>query len=262
MRFTKKLPSLQNVAAGATAVQGFPIGVAYEMVKFKLTNVTPAQMKNLKLVINGRTVQTFKSGEELQEINAYKKYAADATGYLSWYFVMPELKDIDDQRLTKLGTKDVQTLAIEFDIDSGVMNPAISATALVSNNAPLGVIKKVLRFSEAAAVAGINEISNIPTNGARISAIHFKKSDIKSVEVEANGSKVYEAEKAMGQEFQKAYGKVPNANYTHVDWILEGRSGEAFVTAGLQDFRFKLDHTASGAMEFIVEYIDVLNGGV
>lgn len=262
MRFTKKLQSLSNVTAGATATLNLPLGVSYEVVKFKLSGVTPAQMENLKLIINGRTVQTYKTAAELQEINGYKGYPADASGYLTWYFVKPELNMIGDQRFTKLGTADIQTLSIEFDINAAATTPVVTATALISNNAPLGIISKVIRFTKATAVAGLDEIDNIPTNGARISAIHFKKDDLKSIEVEMNGMKVYEAEQVMAQEFQKAYGKVPNANYFHVDWVLEGDSSEALVTAGAQDFRFKVDHTAAGAMDMIVEYLDVLNGGV
>jgi hypothetical protein len=179
MRPTKQLASISNVSPGANAVLGLPIGVAYEVVKFKMSGITPAQMLNLVLRINGRAVQTWKSGAELQAINAYKGYAADATGYLTWYFVRPELNMIGDQRFTKLGTADLQTVTIEFEVDAATTVPIIKASALISNNAPLGVLNKVLRFSKAAAVAGLNEIDNVPTGGARISAIHFKKADLK-----------------------------------------------------------------------------------
>lgn len=239
-----------------------PTGVTYEAVKFKLTNVTPAQMTNIKLIINGRTLQTFPTGTILQKLNAYKGHPADAAGYLSLYFVKSYLNSIADQRLTGIGTFDVQTVNIEFDIDAAVVSPAITATALVSPNKPLGIVSKILKFSKAASAAGIQEIDNIPTNGARIESVHFMKDDIKSVEFEGNGIKMYEAEQVLAREFQKEHDRVPDSDWFHVDFCLEGTSDGAMVTEGLNDKRFKLDHTASGAMDFIVEYYDVLNGGV
>lgn len=262
MRFTNQLQSLSNVTAGATATLQLPLGVSYELVKFKLTNITPAQMHNLRLKINGIEVQNYKSGAELQELNGFKGYAADSAGFLSWFFVQPELNMIPDQQITKLGTKDVKTLVIEFDVDSGVTSPVVKASALISNNAPLAIIKKVRRFTSSSAVAGLQEIDNIPTNGARISAVHFKKADVNKIEVKANNQTVYEAEQVEAREYQKAYDRTPNNSYFHVDWTLLGDSSEALGTAGFQDFRFKLDHAAAGGFDFIVEYLDTLNGGV
>lgn len=277
MRNTLQLPTISNVVAGATATLLMPTHAAYEMVKFKLTNVTPAQMKNIKLKINGITVQEYADGAELQAINGYKSYSADATGYLSWFFIQPELNDIpyfimgpsgkkdvksSDREVTKLGTLDVQTLVIEFDLDSGVTNPAISASAIVSNNQLLGFIKKVRRHTKNASASGIQEVDNIPTNGARISAIHFKKGDINKIEVRASNQTVYEAEKVEARQYQKDFGRTPNTSYFHVDWTMTGDSDDALATAGLSDFRCKLDHAATGAYSYTVEYIDTLNGGV
>ncbi|GKT12949.1 MAG: hypothetical protein ISEC1_P1941 [Thiomicrorhabdus sp.] len=262
MRMTNKLQSLANVAPGATATLSLPVSVAYHLVKFKMSGITAAQMLNLKLILNGRVVQTYKSGTELQELNGYKGYAADTAGYLTWYMVKPELNMIGDQRFTKLGTQDLQTVSIEFDVDQAATTPVVTASAMTSLNEPLGVITKVLRFSKAAAAVGLDEIDNIPTGGARISAIHFKKADINSVEVEANNRKIFESQRVEAREWQRDYKKVPNTNYFHVDFVLEGDSSEALVTAGFRDFRFKLDHASAGSMDFIVEYIDTLEGGV
>lgn len=262
MRFTNKLPSIVNVVASATAVLNLPLHVAYEVVKFKLAGITPAQMKNLKLRINGEVEQEYADASELQALNKYKGYADDATGYLTWWFVMPELNEIPDQRLTKLGTKDVQTLTIEFDIDSGATSPAVTASAIISNNAPLGIIKKVRRFTTSAPAGGLSHIDNVPTNGARISAIHFKKNDVKSIEVRANNQTLFEAEQVEAREYQKDYKRIPDTAYFHIDWTLEGDSAEALATSTFQDFRFKVDHTAAGAMPYLVEYLDVHGGGV
>jgi hypothetical protein len=219
-------------------------------------------MLNLRLKINGIEVQTYKSGAELQDLNGYKGYPADATGFLSWFFVQPELNMIPDQTITKLGTKDVKTLVIEFDVDAAAVSPVVKASALISNNAPLGIIKKVRRFTSSTSVSGLHEIDNIPTNGARISAVHFAKPDINKIEVKANNQTVYEAEQVEAREYQKAYDRTPNTNYFHVDWTLIGDSSEALGTAGFQDFRFKLDHAAAGGFDFSVEYLDTLTGGV
>lgn len=275
MRNLLKLPSLSNVIAGATATLLMPIGVSYEQVKFSLSGITPAQMKNLKLKINGITVQEYDSAAELQEINGFKGYHQDATGYLTWNFIQPELNAIpylidgvngkvktSDREITKLGTLDVKTLVIEFDIDAAATTPKVTASAMVSNNSLLGFIKKVRKHTNNASSTGIQEVDNIPTNGARIAAIHFKKSDINSIEVKASNQVVYEAAKIEAREYQRDHDRVPNTDYFHVDWTLTGDSDEALVTAGLTDFRAKLDHANTGAYSYTVEYIDTLTGGV
>lgn len=264
MRMTVKLPSLSNVAKGSTATLNFPIGRTYDQVRLKLTNLNLDEVQNIELLANGKVFQSFKDGAQVKFLNDYYGRPADPTGQLTIHFVRPEMADLVQRRLFAVGTQDLQTLTLRFDIPAttaSVNEPVVEAWAVQSEPAPMGVITKVKRFPFASSVAGLQEIDKIPTGGARIAAIHLVKGDLKKAEVEMNSVKVFDAEKAIAEGIQIAAGRTPQtATASHLDWILEGDTGQALVTEGLQDFRVRIDHTAAGAGEMIVEYIDGLAG--
>jgi hypothetical protein len=259
MRITKKLPSISNVGAGLTGTLNCPIGLTYDRITLELTNVTNAQITNIEVLVNGKVIQTYASGTELQQINDY--YGRDNNaGYLTLYFNRPELNNLVQQRMTGLGTRDVQTLSLNFDLDGDVVSPAVKATAILSEPQPLGLINKVKAFPMSSAVAGAIEISDIP-RGPRISAVHFFKADISNLEVEIDGQKVFDSTKALAEVIQKEHGRVPvTASATHFDTMLEGDNGQALVTAGSADLRFRPTLDTSGAVRVVVEYLDGLAG--
>lgn len=259
MRKLTKLPSISNVGAGLTATLNCPIGLTYDMIMLAYSGVTRAQIKDIEVVINGKTIQTFASATELQDINDF--YGRDdIAGYVTLYFARPEMDNVTMQRMTALGTADVQTLSVNVDIDAAAAAPVITAHAVLSERQPLGLITKVKAFPMSSAVAGEIEIDNIP-RGPRIQAIHLLKADISNIEVELDGQKIYEASKTLGEVVQKQHGRVPvTAKATHFDTQLEGDSAQALITAGSADFRLRPTLTTSGAVRVVVEYLDGLNG--
>lgn len=260
MRVTKRLPSLSNVAAGSTSVLNLPLGRTYENIKLVYAGVTLAQLKNIQLKANGKVFQRFADGNEIDLINKYYGRPA-ADGILTMWFVQPEMKTARDERITALGTADLKTLTLEFDIDAGAANPVITAHAIQSEAAPFGLCTKVLRFPVNSAVTGVQEIDNLPTAGARIKAIHLLKSDVSAVELEINGFLAYEASKALSEQNQKDYARVPQtASATHLDFVLEGDMAQAVVTQGVQDMRLRQTLETAGATNILVEYYDGLAG--
>jgi hypothetical protein len=261
MRITNKMPSVTNVAPGSKAVLNLPLGRTYDLLQLEYAGVTLAQIKNLELEINGKVVQRFRDGVQLADLNSYWGRPVDSTGLLTMWFVRPEFNTLVDQRLTALGTVDIKTLALKFDIDAAADAPVLEAYAVQSEPQPLGLITKVKSFQSSTAVSGLQEIDNIPTNAARIAAIHLFKADIEQVEVEINSMKAFELKKASAENIQKKYGRVPlTAKASHIDFVLEGDNAQAMVTQGIQDFRIKPVHTAAGNTELVVEYFDGLAG--
>jgi len=260
MRVTKRLPSLSNVAAGSTAVLNLPLGRTYENLKLEYSGITLAQMKNIQLKANGKTFQKFKDGNEIDAINKYYGRQA-ANGLLTLWFVQPEMKTARDERITALGTADLKTLTLEFDVDAAAANPQVKAHALQSEASPFGLCTKILRFPVNSAVTGVQEIDNLPTGSARIKAIHLFKPDVSKVELELNGFLAYEAEKRLSEQNQKDYGRIPqSAAATHLDFVLEGDMSQAVVTQGVQDFRLRQTLATAGATNIVVEYYDGLAG--
>lgn len=258
MRQLKKLPSLTNVGAGQTAVLNCPLRLTYDriLLEYSGTSVTRSMMKNIQVKIDGKPVQIYKDAAELQSINDYYG-RADNTGFVSLYFNRPEMDSVGEQRLTGLGTLDVQTLSVEIDIDSGAPGDfALKAHANLSEPQPLGLLTKVKAFPLSSSVSGEIEIDNIVT-GPRIMAIHLFKSDINNIEVQVDSQIVYEASKSLGEVLQKEHGRAPvTADCTHVDFMLEGDNAQALITGGVQDFRLRPNLGTSGSVRVVVEYLD------
>ncbi len=57
MRSFEILRKIENVVAGQTASLQLPIGPTYDKLRFKLTNLTPAQCQNVRLELNGRLMK-------------------------------------------------------------------------------------------------------------------------------------------------------------------------------------------------------------
>jgi len=258
-----KLPSVANVAAAATASLACPVGgVIYDAIILTLTNITLAQLTNIELRLNGKPVQKFASGTELDQINQFYGRGASANGILTLHLARPELALVEQQRLTSIGTADLATMDLQMEIAAGVTNPGIVAHAVQSvGQAELGLITKVKRFPFNSAVSGQVEVDSIPRTGARIAAVHLVKSDVDAVEIDVNSIRVYEGSKTLGEQVQTQAGRTPQtANMTHVDFLLEGDIWRALRTKGVQDLRVRPTLGTSGAFDLVVEYLDGLEG--
>jgi hypothetical protein len=258
MRRTELLPSLSNVAAGAQCTLNCPVGFTYDQIKLSYSGVTDAQAKNIRVKVNGKTIQEFKDFAEIDSINKY--YGRNVqSGFCTLFFNRPEMATPGVQRLTGLGTLDVATLTVEIDIDAAAASPAIVATAVLSEPQPLGLIAKVRAFPRSFATTGQQDIDSIP-RADRIAAIHFIKSDVSNVEVKLNSTVVYNATKSIGADIQKDYDRVPQtSDMTTVDFLLEGDITQALIMKGVQDFRVQPTNDTTGEIRTVVEYLGGLN---
>lgn len=267
MRQIVRMPSLANVTAGGTATLNMPLGRTYEKLVLRTSGVTREQMKDIRLLIDGKPVIEYESAAQLASINSY--YGRhDEAGFVTIWFVRPEMNALEQQRVTGLGTGlsgrgVVQTLQLEIDIHADATNPSIDARAVQSSPKPLGVMNKLKRFVYSSATSGTFEIDNIP-KGPRIAAVHFFKADddISRVEVEQNSRKIVEGDKGLLQYMQKEAGRKPQGGYLAVDWLQEGDLGQTIDTNpnNIQDQRFRLTLDTPGAVTVLVEYLDGYNG--
>ena len=267
MRRHVELPSTDNVAAGSTMIQSMPVGGAtYDRIALALTNISNAQITNIRVKINGREIWFFDSGTTLQLINDYYGRPSNA-GYLDFYFNRPEMVNLLQERLTGIGTVDVQTFTVEADIDGAVLNPAVEGLATLSDPRKLGLITKVKRYPASYAVSGQVENKDIVL-GPRIMAAHFIKADVNRVEIEQGSRVVFERDKADLEVDQEGYGRVPQtASMTSVDFMLEGDHAQAMVTSENRNgvdrtigTRFLTTLGTSGAVPTYVEYLDAFTG--
>lgn len=270
MRMTVKLPSLSNVQASSTATLNAPPGRSYDRIIFNYSGVTLAQLKNIRVEVDGKPIQEFKDGVQLIDINKYYQ-RHDKDGFFTLWFARPEMNSLEHQRLTRLGTGVgsgdnaqgvVQTLQISMDIDAAAEAPKIEAHAVQSDPSPLGYITKVKQFVMSSATAGNFEIDSIP-KGPRILAIHFFKSDVTKVEVEQNSRKITEGSKDLMEFLQRESERAPmTAKATTVDYTMEQDLFNSLETRPdlIRDQRFRLTLASPGEVRVVVEYLDGFAG--
>lgn len=261
-RMTQKLPSFSNVTAGATATLNMPLGLSYHQVLIDYSGVTLAQMKNIRFEINGKVVQKWKDGDRLNKMNKHYGRGDATASVLPIWLTRTEMDSLAEQRVFAFGTSDVQTLTLLIDIDGAAAAPKLTAHAIKGNQSPLGIITKIKTFPVSFATSGEQEIDNLPLpQTARIAAIHLFSDKVSRCELEMNGQKVFEADKALVAKIQTDYGRTPQSTEKlTLDFMLEGDMSQALVLAGIQDFRLRPLLDAPGSIDVVVEYLDQYAG--
>lgn len=264
MRNHVKLPTIQNVAAGARCDVQLARGLTYDYIIFKLTNVTTADVKNFKVKVGTKNIIEVNSLQTLDKINKYYK-RPESSGYFICWFYRPEMQTEEERAVFSLGTKDIGNLSLQFELDSGVTNPAIEAYAMQRTPANMGTVTKIREMPATFATSGIQEIANVPRSGDRISAIHLFKSDISNLEMEINvgagPANLIDFPKGMLEVVQKAHGREPQtASATHVDLALLGKLNDFMPTMGLQELRLKPTIDTAGSINTVIEYAGGMSG--
>jgi len=270
MRKIIKLPSLSRVVAGSKATLEFPLGPTYQTVLFVVSaaaGLDAADIDRIDLLVNGKSIQTFKNLQRLIDINGYYNRGVDSVSATEIVFALhlsrAELQDTQWRRAPGIGTADVQTMHMELDINAAApASIAIKAYALVDpTRQPIGAFFRIREFPANSSTSGVLEADKLP-RGPWYSAIHLFKADISNVEVEADGVKVFDATKGVAERFQKEASPVKRvpvtAKATHVDFITDGDLMNSLNTAGLQDLRVKMTLDTSGAVDIIAETLDTL----
>lgn len=259
-----KMPSVQNVAVGATCTLDLPLGLTYDFLVLQCGgDLTVDTLENIQVRINGKTVMEFKDGNELNDINEYHGRVSQTSGAIIIWFMRPELTLSSERMVTAIGTSDITTLSFQCGIKSnaGVASPKLTIYAQQSAQTTLGVINKIRAFPRSAATAGDFEISNIPRSGARIAAIHMFNSGISSVVLKADGRDAIDATDVTLSRMQEAQGKDPSDNsFTTIDFVSSGDIQDALITEGLQDLLLRPYLDAAGDIRTVVEFLQGFSG--
>jgi len=259
-KLTRKMPSFEGVAAGQTATLRLPIGYSYHQVLIAYAGVTLAQMDEVRVIANGKTIQRLIGGDVLDSLNQFDGRNA-AGGVLTVDFERFGLRTRAGSELTVCGTgaKDdelpISTLSIEIDINVAAAAPVLSAKAIQSGPRKSGVLKHIRVFGHDPSAAGEYEISDLPRLGL-VNRVFFKSaSTINSIKLQRDGFDVFDRDKAENEAVQADGVRVVQAGYYVVDFSEEGNGQDALEIASVHDLRFTLDMAASGHVDVIVEYL-------
>ena len=264
-KLTNRLPSFEGVAAGATATLRMPLGRTYERLNLSYSGVTLAQLKEIRLIGNGKTMMRWVGAELINVMNKFDRMEA-AAGILVLNFVRHGMMTKIGIEETAIGTGvpanekfpvTLSTLQLEVDIDPAATAPVLSATSIETAPQPLGMIRKIRTFNHSPTAAGEYEIANLP-KGDLIARIIFKTSNLNSLRIERDNRVIFERTKAENELLQKNGKRTPQDGYFIYDPSEEGYATEALVTANVQDLRFILNMAAADNIQVTVEYLGYL----
>lgn len=260
MKLTRQMPSFEGVAAGATATLRLPVGLSYEQLLITYSGVTLAQLSEIRVVANGKTIMRFASGERLDAMNQFDGRAA-AAGVLTIDFARYGLRTRQAEELTVLGTGiapsqefpvSITTLALEIDIAGAAAAPALSARAVQSVPRPLGLIKQIREYTYTAGAAGEFEISDIP-KGPLFNKVYFHSGNVTALRVERDNYTLFERSATENNLIQSDGIRVPQAGVFVFDPTEAGLGAESLETMAVHDLRFVLTMSAGGSVPVTVE---------
>lgn len=262
MREILPLNNITGVTAGGTASLSLPVNATYEKLHLAFTGVTAAQIKNVKVEINGRTLTEYATLEDLLKENAYFKREKLA-GYATMHFARPEVRspmkpDLVVERFFGLGTAGIKLCQIKFDIDQAATTPVIKAFCEKAAPTPPSWLFKRRTF-RMNLVEGINEIADLPRPvGAYIALIEIKHPNIKTSEFLVNNIKWRDnIPKALHDHILKQNGRTPQTGIHAIDLMLDGDVfGGLMLDPLINDMRLRLDVGETAQAEVIVHYFD------
>lgn len=267
---TRRMPSFQGVAAGQTATANLTRGLRFHGLLIPYSGVTLAQMNEIRVIANGKTIMRFTGGDTLDSINQFDGRNA-ASGVLTIDFERYGLRTRAGAELTVIDTTKkpdgdpnaINTLTVEIDIDAAAAAPAFGTikakqSGAAANSNPL--LKHVRVFGKDPTGAGEFEISDLPKMGAINRIIfHSPSAVINGIKLMRDGYEVFDRTKAENEAVQSDGVRVPQSNFYVVDFSEEGNGDDYLPVKDAQELQIKLDMAGAGHVDAIVEYIDTLN---
>lgn len=263
-RFTKNLPSVQGVGAGQTATLNIPLGQEFEELIIEIkNNGTPAGvdklkeiLKELRLIVNGQVTKRI-SGEHLLHLNNFYDIKR-SQGILRVPFARHYMHTKFERELTGLGTANLQTVTVEFDIASTAVNPSIDVFAKTRGIAnPIGAHIKWIPYTVSSVSAGKFEKADfVKVKGEVTLGFHIFSNKITSAKVNADGIDIYNYTKALSDLTNESAGRVVSADVFDIDLLEKNQLEDSLPIFNTQDFRLEME--ASDAISNLTILQEVL----
>jgi hypothetical protein len=146
----------------------------------------------------------------------------------------------------------MDTFSIEIDIKAGANVSLLEVYAVQSAATVYGPHLRIQRYTRNQGVTGPAEIADIVRGPYAMLALHVNTDEIGAVEVHTDGRKIIETDKQIREAHGDIAGRTAQPAMTHIDFLSENRLQEALPMA-LQDFRLKLEFTATGNFSIYAE---------
>lgn len=260
-----------NVVATGTATNNITPGRTLENLRLKLggTTFNKTMISLLKLKANGKTIFE-ATGTETEKMNAYRGETTDAA-FLDLPFAdykgLSELDRMVGAFDTSMGIANITSEVTIAGATAPQLTPILteSATQKMGNGEALpyaGLISKVLRYPFNIANGGQLPFT-VPfgaQSGAVIKRIHIVQNtgNCTGVVVKEDGLVIHESVKAENEAKQKRFGRVPQAGFYTVDFVVDGNVRKALDTRSARSLEWLLSFSAADSGVVLVEYLDPL----
>ena len=250
-RLRKKMPPFQGVAAGLKATCNLPVGLTYDIItlNYKESGVdaNEATMKagidRIRLLLDAEA-KIDLSATELLDIYKYYGYTIQA-GRIPLIFARPTARTAAGEDSIAYGTKDISTMSLEVDINSGATAPTITAHAVQSAPRNLGAHVSMKSYGSSSPGAGVVEMATLPRGNYWQMGLHIASSAVTDVELLSNQNIVWEGNVLDNTQIDHLTGKVWQSGYFHVN-NTENDRVRAALPLNVEDYRLKM--TMSGAV--------------
>lgn len=268
MRVIRKMPTPVGIGAGQTASVTLPRGLTYHRFYIGaranfgagVVDVPEANWDDLfseiRLMVDSAT-KIQLTGADLVALNNYYGHTHKA-GVLPLMLSRPWGRTPQGEDQTAYGTNGgMRSFTLEMDIKPGVTAvEKIDVRAVQeADNRAFGPHLRIQRYVHTQGVTGEAEISDIKRGAYAAMAMHLDTASISDVEVLADNFAVHQSDAVTRATHAEVAKRVPQAGYTHVDFIGDNRLPNAMPMT-LNDFRLKPTFTATGNFRVLVEAIE------
>lgn len=265
--YTKKLPTFSPAPVqNGVSVISIPTGPTYYgfHLSYLVNGVaaTEAQVKSdikwVRLKVNGVTRYEVSGKHLIDALNKYYGVGFNA-GQIFIPLARPWYKLPEAVENTAWGTRNLQSLNLEVEFNTPIVNPTMEAYATYSlMQRDLGMIVEVHEFQYAAATVGMNEIPTLPRGNGDLVALHLDSALITACDIEVNqqlwtqGSNL-----SLFQNFVKWFAlRTPQAGYVHFDAQIRDLLSDAQALINVSDFRVKPTVSAAGNIGIVMETLN------
>lgn len=264
------LPFANVVASGVSTNQITP-GRTLENFKLKMggTAFTKAMLTAFKFKANGKVIIE-GTGTEIDNINKYRGETVNAA-YLDIPFADYSLNNEFDRMVgafdTTLGigniTTEVTIVGATAPTLSGIIVESASQKDSKGEALPFsGFISKILKYPFSVATGGTLPFT-VPfgaQNGAIIKRVHVVTAGglITGATVKQDSMIVHESLRAENEQEQVRFGRVPQASWYTIDFVLDGSVKKALDTRDARSLEWLLTFSGADSGSVLVEYLDVL----
>ena len=254
----KELTGWSGVAENTKCHLDITPGPTIQRLEF-VTNYTDAKkIKKVILELNSREIVNL-TGEELKQINAYRKQHAENGRYIIDFAGM-EYRTKAGIRTGELVTlpTDTLTLYVEFG-DNGGTAPTIRGRMLVTPaQARRVVVPRLFTYNYDAVVEGDNDWRYKQGSQNRfIRRMHLQSADVSRLEIKRDDLILFEANNTDNRFDLTRYGMAPQSNVYTFDPTATGFGLEGiFPTVANRELIFRIKMAKAGAVPVIMEEIE------